>query len=67
MKLGFGSKPGKKGDLESPHLIKEEEFSEEDTKPLEAVNKVFRPMPKGSRLNTKAVWNPRGQVDPTSL
>ena len=67
MNLGFGSKPSKKGDLESPHLIKEEELSEEDTKPLEAVNKVFRPMPKGSRLNTKAVWNPRGQVDPTSL
>ena len=67
MNLGFGSKPSKKGDLESPHLIKEEEFSEEDTKPLDPNSKVFRPMTRGSRLNTNEVWNPRGRVDPTPL
>ena len=67
MNLGFGDKTSKKGGLENPHLIKEEDFSEEDTKRMETNNKVFRPMTRGSRLNTKAIWNPRGQVDPTSL
>ena len=67
MNLGINSNSNKKEDPENPHLIKEEEFLEEEAKPLETVNKIFRPIPKGSRLNAKAIWNPRGQVDPTSL
>ena len=67
MNLGIGGNSSKKEDPENPHLIKEEEFSEEEAKPLETINKIFRPIPKGSRLNAKALWNPRGQVDPTSL
>ena len=67
MNLGISGNSSKKGDPENPHLIKEEEFLEEDTKPLETVNRAFRPIPKGSRLNAKTLWNPMGQVDPTSL
>ena len=67
MNLGFSNKSNKKEGLENPHLINEEDFSEEDTKRMETNNKVFRPMTRGSKLNTKAIWKPRGQVDPASL
>ena len=67
LNLGTNSHPGKKGDPETPNLIKEEHFSDEDTKPLKVFNRAFRPIAKGTRSNAKALWNPMGHVDPTSL
>ena len=67
MNLGFGNNSSKKQGLDNPHLVNEEDFAEEDTKHVETNNRVFRPVTRSSGLNTKAIWNPRGQVNPASL